>query len=703
MIFDKFDNEKKIELLAPAGSPEALNAAIGEGADAVYLGLQDFNARARAKNFTYKQFESAVNKLHSMDKKIYVTMNTVFEEREASMVYNLLKYLSAIRPDGIIVQDVGILNMASRDFPDLPIHASTQMNISSFEGVNSLSKFNVKRVVLSRELDLEQIKDIRRSTTTELEIFVHGALCVSLSGACLFSSYFGGKSANRGRCTQACRRLYENGDNFKEKKYYFSLNDLSLLKYVPELIESGINSLKLEGRMKSYQYISTVVKAYRLMIDEYKSDRESAFIRANEILKCDFARKKTDFLFINRDNKNIVSGDRSGQTGIYQGKIISTESDENGVVLVLDRDTDISKGDTVRIQAFDDSKRVSVRVISGLTDRSFLIKSNDDFVPSKNDEVFIVNKQEYDRSYPSVIENNINKYKKHPGIMPPPKHEKIAYKKIFKLPDGYYVKINKSSDIYILQTERPEKVIFHVNRFNQDELFSNLGKTQFNPGDFILYLEPYFDMNEQEYLKGSIEKFIEKGFNVFMINNYGQYNILKRYDVNLICGPFLYTFNSYSVYFINNLGIKHIVSPIENSKKNLYLTKDNSKNAEFFITIFSYPELFQIISRFDSIYTEKVIKDSQNNYDFFMNYGKDKTSVLPQNPFCITDKVIDLKKKGFNKFIIDLAFTKLNKSLYKQIMRYAKTSIHMEKTSRFNWKDGFYFDKSEPSSNKTSD
>jgi len=207
-----------MELLAPAGSPEALDAAVGEGADAVYLGLKNFNARMRSANFAYSQFEAAQRALRRMGKKLYVTVNTVFEQREADRMYQLLKYLASVGPDALIVQDFGVLAMARAEFPQLKIHASTQMNIASARGCNALSRYGVSRVVLARELSLEELRSIRADTNVELEVFVHGALCVSVSGLCLFSSYLGGKSANRGMCTQACRRLYHSGT---DSGYYF--------------------------------------------------------------------------------------------------------------------------------------------------------------------------------------------------------------------------------------------------------------------------------------------------------------------------------------------------------------------------------------------------------------------------------------------------------------------------------------------------
>ena len=226
-----------VELLAPAGNIESLEAAIGEGADAVYLGLKTFNARLRTTNFAWNQFEAAVESLHRQNKKVYVTVNTVCEERETERLYRFLSYLNEVKPDALIVQDYAIMRMAQEFFPDLELHASTQMNVESTNAVRLLQKNGVKRVVLARELGLDEIKKIKDETGADLETFVHGALCVSESGLCLFSSFLGGKSANRGMCAQACRRFYsaEVSGGIKQG-YYFSPCDFELIDQIPALI-----------------------------------------------------------------------------------------------------------------------------------------------------------------------------------------------------------------------------------------------------------------------------------------------------------------------------------------------------------------------------------------------------------------------------------------------------------------------------------
>ncbi|MBQ9626367.1 MAG: U32 family peptidase, partial [Treponema sp.] len=323
------------ELLAPAGNVESLDAAIGEGADAVYLGLKTFNARLRSSNFSFREFEGAVSSLHKKGKKIYVTVNTVCEERETERLYRFLAYLNRVGPDGLIVQDYGVIRMCQEFFPNLALHASTQMNVESAAAVNLLGKEGFKRAVLARELGLEEIKEIKAKTNVELEVFAHGALCVSESGLCLFSSFLGGKSANRGMCAQACRRLYtteSGGGNFSG--YYFSPCDLQLIDKIPDLVEAGVESFKIEGRMKSADYVGSVVAAYRYVLDHWQENKKEAVAAAKRILATDFARSKTSYWYnfksvqegVEKAGAEILNPNQAGGTGIYLGKISSTKA-----------------------------------------------------------------------------------------------------------------------------------------------------------------------------------------------------------------------------------------------------------------------------------------------------------------------------------------------------------------------------------------
>ncbi len=257
---------RKLELLAPAGNFDCLVAAVQSGADAVYISGKSFGARSFADNFDMTALETAVDYCHLRGVRVYVTVNTIVSDRETDELCEYLRFLSKIGVDAIIVQDMGVLKIASEIVPELPIHASTQMTIHNSEGVKALVAYGVKRIVLSREASLEDIKTISQLTTAELEVFAHGALCMCYSGQCLMSSIIGGRSGNRGKCAQPCRLPYSVGDGGKQK-FYMSLKDLSSLKQLDKMYDAGVASLKIEGRMKGPAYVAAVVGIYRKYID----------------------------------------------------------------------------------------------------------------------------------------------------------------------------------------------------------------------------------------------------------------------------------------------------------------------------------------------------------------------------------------------------------------------------------------------------
>ncbi|TCK98211.1 putative protease [Natranaerovirga hydrolytica] len=265
---------KKPELLAPAGSLESLKGAINAGADAVYLGGKLFSARAYATNFDTETLKSAIDQCHLFGVKIYLTINTLLKNEEMDSLYNYLLPYYKQGIDGIIVQDFGVLNYVKKNFPDLPVHGSTQMNSHHYEDINLLEQLGVKRVVLARELTLSEIKTIKENTNIEIETFVHGALCYCYSGQCLMSSILGGRSGNRGRCAQPCRLQYtlrkgQTLDRNYKSKHFLSPKDINTIEVVPELIDLGVDSFKIEGRMKGPEYVAGVTSIYRQIIDEY--------------------------------------------------------------------------------------------------------------------------------------------------------------------------------------------------------------------------------------------------------------------------------------------------------------------------------------------------------------------------------------------------------------------------------------------------
>ena len=266
---------KKVEILSPAGSYESLKAAVAAGADAVYIGGSRFGARAFADNLEEASLLEAIDYVHLHGKQIYLTVNTLLKERE--MEQELYEYLLPYYRQGldaVIVQDIGVLKFVREQFPNLPVHASTQMTITNVSGAKFLESLGVERVVTAREMTLPEIAEIAKETTLEIESFVHGALCYCYSGQCLYSSLIGGRSGNRGQCAQPCRLPYKvNG----KTSYVMSLKDMCALELIPDLIEAGIYSFKIEGRMKKPEYVAAVTSIYRKYVDLYLEKGRAGF------------------------------------------------------------------------------------------------------------------------------------------------------------------------------------------------------------------------------------------------------------------------------------------------------------------------------------------------------------------------------------------------------------------------------------------
>jgi len=322
------DFMKRVELLSPVGNMESLHQAVMNGADAVYLGGKKFGARKFASNFDNDEMVEAIKFCHLYGVRIFVTVNTMIFEEEFDEVLDYVDFLHKNNVDAIIVQDIGLVSIVRKMFPNLEIHMSTQAHNNNSYGVEYLKKLGATRVVLARELSLEEIKKI--DVYIEKEVFVHGALCVSYSGCCLFSSMNGGRSGNRGECVGSCRLPYKLCKNDKVIKtdgdYLLSTKSLCTIDKVPELIENGITSFKIEGRMKSPEYVGYVTRIYRNKIDEYY-DKKKISVRDDEIdnLKKLYNRELTHGYLFNESGKALMNIKTSNHIGVRLGKVIEID------------------------------------------------------------------------------------------------------------------------------------------------------------------------------------------------------------------------------------------------------------------------------------------------------------------------------------------------------------------------------------------
>ncbi|MCZ7400843.1 MAG: DUF3656 domain-containing protein [Candidatus Methanoperedens sp.] len=311
----------KPELLAPVGSKEALIAAIENGADAVYFGGTLFSARQLAFNFTNEELEWAIDYAHMRGVRAYVTMNTLIKDSELGKACEYLQFICNAGADAAIVQDIGILHLIREQLPALPVHASTQMTIHNAQGAKFLEEMGVKRIVLARETSLEEIQNIKSQTSVEIETFIHGALCFCYSGQCLLSSMIGGRSGNRGYCAQPCRKKYRIN---KEEGYLLSPKDLNMSEHTGALIEAGIDSFKIEGRMKRPEYVAGVVRVYRKLIDRYLAAPSDFSVTKEEkhtLLQL-FNREFTTGYFLGNPGAELMSRKYPHNRGTELGRAI---------------------------------------------------------------------------------------------------------------------------------------------------------------------------------------------------------------------------------------------------------------------------------------------------------------------------------------------------------------------------------------------
>ncbi len=356
----------KIELLAPAGNLSRLKIALAYGADAVYAGGDSFSLRVRAKNFTDEELAEGIRYTHSLGKKFYLALNVIPHNDDIEALIEYIKQIKELKPDAFIISDLGAFNLAKEYAPEIPIHVSTQANNVNYMTVESWHKMGAERVVLARELSFDEVKTIREKTSPDLELeaFIHGAMCISYSGRCLLSGYMTGRESNSGDCAHPCRWNYTLMEEKRPGEYFpvyendrgtfiFNSKDMCMIEHIPELINSGITSFKIEGRVKTEYYVATVVGAYRRAIDSYLSDPEGYKFNPEwltEVSKVSNRGYTTGFWFKKPDanSQNTVDG---GYVRTYDLAALF-EKNENGKCVFVQKNK-LTVGDTVEVMTPD--------------------------------------------------------------------------------------------------------------------------------------------------------------------------------------------------------------------------------------------------------------------------------------------------------------------------------------------------------------
>ncbi|MDD3520022.1 MAG: U32 family peptidase [Actinomycetota bacterium] len=359
---------KKIELVVPAGGYEQMKTAVLAGADSIYAGFEKYSARAYADNFNLKNLKKASEYCHSNNVKFYVAINTIIKENELYELIDLVSdIVKKIKIDAFIVQDFALLKILKDLDSAIPVHASTQMNIHNSPSASFLKKYDIKRIIPSRELTLDEIIRLVKSNIIDIEIFCHGSQCYSYSGQCYFSSSVGRRSGNRGTCPQPCRMKYilnnkENGKNLNKEEYFLSKCDLSLIDKLPDIIKAGVKAVKIEGRMKTPEYVAIVTSIYRKYIDIFYKNMDYAVdIKDMQKLKQVFSRKFNSGYFFKKFPEEIISFKKSGSIGNLFGRISGIEIKKEKKIMSIESGLDLNKEDILEIWTKKGNVRVKIK------------------------------------------------------------------------------------------------------------------------------------------------------------------------------------------------------------------------------------------------------------------------------------------------------------------------------------------------------
>ncbi len=652
---------KKIELLAPAGNMDNLIAAVMAGADAVYLGGPNFGARAFSKNFSNDEIVKAIEYCHLYGVKVYVTINTLVYESEVNEFMEYVDFLHKNNVDAVLIQDLGMLDLVRKTYPNLEIHSSTQMHIHNLDGALLMQKLGVKRVVLARETPIEDIKYIKNNSNIELEVFVHGALCISYSGECLMSSLIGGRSGNRGTCAGSCRLKYdvidENGTKLNKEDYPLSTKELNTLEYINELIEANVSSLKIEGRMKSKEYVYKVVSLYRNAIDSYYKYKKIT-INEEDIIKLRklFNRGYTKGFIFNEENNNIINSYRPNHLGVKIGKVLDYKNNiatiklfddlkiGSGLRIIGDVDVGVSvnefyvnnklvkeakKGSIITIRVndkvkinsdvlvtldknvYDEIDRISKLKRKVLINAKIIARNNENislYVTDGVNEISIVgNKCIKSINKPTTKEEIINKLNKLGDSVY--KYDKLE----IELDDNIFIPLKEINELRRNMIQKlNEKRLYKTNylkstynisvpNFKKERLLTSF--TEDGSVDTSIYDVVYGkDIKKIPRVVKSYEKYNDKEYLVGEVGAFNKFNsVYTDFSFNVV--------NSYTVALLHSMGAKRITLSYELNFNQIKEIIDN-----YHLRYRAHPNLELIVSAYEEVMVCKFsLKEYYNN------------------------------------------------------------------------------------------
>ncbi len=649
----------KPELLAPAGNIESFFAAVQSGADAIYLGLKKFSARATASNFTLDDLATLIPFAHKRGIRIYAALNSQVVSGEIPEVLDTLGALSSLKPDGLIAQDAGVFHLVRRWFPGLRLHASTLAAVHNSAGVKALQHIGVHRVVLARELNLAEIEEICAGTEAELEVFIHGALCYSYSGLCLTSSFRGGRSGLRGECVQPCRLKFRQG---RKEGFFLSCSDLCALSLIPRLKRLRIAAFKIEGRMKPAAYVADVVKAYRTILDaESGAGEKEALIFAKELLAQAPSRRLTSGHF--EEAGKILAPHRSGVSGAWSATVKSVLG---GRVLV-DLRSQIAKGDRLRPESTV-GKEVDAFSVSDIFDgsgdnvlfaqagaRVYLACSK---ALRPGDRLFKVGRKsepaaaiwkKIRQQVPAAIgfKHKFSQRQKilddlqRPTDVNTKQHETLILK--LSSPDDLVQALRSSAAMVLLSATKSNLERIAKQRFSPPQL----KKLGFSLPALIS------ENRDLQYFRAAVRWFINKGFLLWEVNNWGHFDLIGQGNgMRLVAGSRLNLRNSAAIAQAAELGCSWSVLSLETTKEELRELALNRFNSRVVLTVYCWPPLFTSRLAPDLSLDRPFLSARNEAYHLIKQAGR--TEIYGDRPVSWLDQLPVLRSFGYGNFLIDV-------------------------------------------------
>ncbi len=739
-----------MELLAPTGNIENFHAAIQAGADAVYIGAPGINARNLSRDLSLAEIWAMIDFAHERNRKVYLAANSLILEKDIVPLIDTLTMLQAFRPDALIVQDLALFRLIRTYFPDLSLHASTLMGACNRDIVRSFSAMGCERIVLSRELTLKEIIDINAATETDLEVFVHGAMCYSFSGLCLFSSYLGGKSGLRGRCVQPCRRGYTwKGQGSKKKSgpghgggggsYLFSMNDLAGFAAVSALKDAGIASLKIEGRLRSANYVAKIVEAYRIVIDAGPAERQQAIVKAEQLAEEAMGRKTSAGYFFSPQPQEAITPHQSGNTGLHLGSFTAIRQENDRLMGEIRLKYGVNTGDRLRLhlEATGERKGFTLHALqsgakeietaeAGRTVKLQLPGDQEQILTSrvellKLDHASVSGKKIFSGKilgeYRDAMETVRRKKKKNVSALQkylvdqsqqsqqadtsgaPGRSVRHTSKKGGKRTTGLELWLRTDSwkvvtgrlafnpDIYLLNIDKAMlSQSGHIKRF--------LGNRSRN---VVWALPPVLFDKDLGRWKKQLNLLVRSGFKNFQLGHISQQSLFGRERVHLYGDYTLNLANSQAIDGVSSFGLEAAQVSLEMDRLALKAMLDGykkqtegerthgpQKKIRLGITVYGAPPLFTSRLSGNHFQFNKNLV-SPKNEEFYLKRMGGMVVTVPKRPFSLLPYLTELQSIGFDYVIVDLSLMSRSEKEMNELAARISNSGKYGKLPTFNY------------------